>query len=109
MGVLEVRIPQQVARGLTTQVLVADRTIIVGLAGRLTGSDAAGLVDTLAEALELCCGVVVVDVTACRCTGDAVVTAIRDAAQRARQARCDVRVVTADGEIAIALDTATIS
>lgn len=109
MGALEVRGPVPAARRLKTRVLAEDRTIIVVLGGRLVPSDTAGLVTELAEALELCCGLVILDVTGCRIDGDAIVSAVREAALCARRTDCDLRVITADTDTAIILDRAKIS
>ncbi|SFQ54014.1 hypothetical protein [Amycolatopsis rubida] len=109
MSALEVRAPVRAERWLKTRMLAADGTITVVLEGRLIGSGVDTLVAELAEALELCCGVVIVEATACRCDGDTLASALGDAAVAARRARCGLRVVTADIDVAIALDGAGIS
>lgn len=109
MSALDVRVPEQTTRWLRTRVLAEDRTITVTLAGRLTESGTARVVTELAEALELCCGLVVLDVTECRAKGDTLVAAIREAAVRAERTRSSIRVITTDIDIAIALDKAKIS
>ncbi|WP_370948483.1 hypothetical protein AB5J62_13100 [Amycolatopsis sp. cg5] len=109
MSALKTQIPTQSARMLKTRVLAADATITITAEGRLSGAGIIRLMAELAEGLELCCGVVVLDVTACQCEGNAVVSVIHEAIVQAAPARCSVRVVTADVDVAIALDRAEIA
>lgn len=109
MSALDVRLRKRAGRGLALRVLVADRTITITVAGALTACSIPRLTAELAEAFELCSGVVVVDVTACAPDGDVVVAAVKDAVVRAPGARCRVQVATADRAVAAVLDAAGIS
>ncbi|MBB4682902.1 hypothetical protein [Amycolatopsis jiangsuensis] len=97
MSTLQARLPVRTAPETKTHMLVADGTITIAATGVLTASDARLVAMELAEAFDLCGGVVVLDLTGCRADRAAVRTAITEARAQVPGSQCHLQVVTADG------------
>ncbi|GAA3547393.1 hypothetical protein GCM10022222_33770 [Amycolatopsis ultiminotia] len=109
MSAVEVlRPPARAGRRIRIRTLVADRRITVAATGWLTGADVPALAAELGEAVELCCGVVVLDVRGCVADRAAIVAAMAEASRYPPGTRCTVRVVTDDRTTGTALDAAGI-
>ncbi|MFI5593577.1 hypothetical protein ACIA5G_51725 [Amycolatopsis sp. NPDC051758] len=110
MTTVHVQQPLRRPSSVVCHVQVADAAISLRITGAVhTDRDATSVVDELAQACGLCCGMVLVDVTRCDVDSELLVTMIGEATLRAGRARCQVRVLVDAPEVAVALARAGIA
>ncbi|MCR6488997.1 hypothetical protein M8542_39825 [Amycolatopsis sp. OK19-0408] len=86
---------------------VADGAISLHVVGAVPEEiGAAQVIGELAEAIELCHGTVLLDLTRCRIDRDLAVTVVHEARVQAGQCRCRLRVLAGDPNVAAAVTRA---